>query len=337
MIKKIFLYIYLFLPLIKANIFSEINTFTDFINIYKKNYEHDEFQFRYNIFLNNKEFIETNNLYNENFKLKLNQFSDLSIDEFEKQYLLLNSKNINNYESLSSNKELKCSIDKNLLKLSSETPSEFDWEKENKVTCVKNQGNCGSCWAFSTVGAIESEYAIKKKKLLNLSEQELLDCADGEYENQGCNGGLMENGFHYVMDKGLCTEKEYPYEAKNNTCRICKEEIKISDCKEVPSYNETSLKYAVLQKPISVAVDASSLSFQFYSGGILNSGCGTRLNHAVLLVGYGEDNGKKYWRIKNSWGKNWGEDGYIRLARKDTNDKTSGMCGVTKQPSYPIL
>lgn len=332
------IFLYIFILLLFKTINADKNTFEKFINKYNKNYNHDEFHYRYNIFEKNSEFVESNNLYNKNYKLKLNQFADLSINEFEQQYLLFDSKYDSKYKTLSLNqKDLSCDLDNSLKELSTETPEEFDWEKKNKVTCVKNQGQCGSCWAFSTVAAIESENAIVNNKLINLSEQELVDCGGGEYKNQGCNGGLMQSGFHYVMDKGLCSEQNYPYKAIDESCRSCKEIIKISDCKSVPSYNETVLKYAVLKKPISVAVDASSLSFQFYSEGILNSGCGTNLNHAVLLVGYGEDNGEKYWRIKNSWGEDWGEDGYIRLARQDTNKKTSGMCGLTKQASYPIL
>jgi KDEL-tailed cysteine endopeptidase len=328
---KIFLYIYLLIQLIYA----EKSSFEKFIEKYSKNYKHDEFKYRYNIFSHNDEFIESNNLYNNNYKLKLNQFSDLSIIEFEKQYLSFTSDN--EYKTLSLDKDLNCKVDNTLNNIFIESPDEFDWEKKNKVSCVKNQGKCGSCWAFSTVAAIESENAIVNNKLINLSEQELIDCAGDEYDNKGCGGGLMENAFHYVIDRGLCSEENYPYEGVDNICRNCKEMITISDCREIPSYNETVLKYALLKKPISVVVDASSLSFQFYSNGILNSGCGTRLNHAVLLVGYGEENGNKYWRIKNSWGKDWGEDGYIRLARQDTNKKTSGICGITKKASYPII
>lgn len=334
----IFLYILLFLFKFVYAEKEYLDHFEKFINKYDKNYNPDEFHYRYDVFEKNNEFIESNNIYNHNYKLKLNQFSDLSVNEFETEYLLLHSESNNKYQnSALKKKELTCNTDLSLLKLSIETPEEFDWQKQHKVSCVKNQGKCGSCWAFSTVAAIESENAIMNNKLINLSEQELIDCAKNKYKNKGCDGGLIENSFHYVMDNGLCIEENYPYEAVNKNCRICKEVSKISDCKSVPSHNELVLKYALLKKPISIAVDASSLSFQFYANGILNSGCGTNLNHAVLLVGYGEENGEKYWRVKNSWGKEWGEDGYIRLARQDTNKKTNGMCGLTKKASYPIL
>ena len=202
---KISIYLFLLIKLIYAH---DSKIFEDFIEKYNKDYDHDEFYLRYNVFVKNNDFIQTNNIYNNNFKLELNQFSDLSIHEFEKEYLLLNTKE--NYDFLSiSSKDLLCDVDKELLNLSNDTPLEFDWEKQNKVTPVKHQGNCGSCWAFSTVAAIESLNSIMNNELLNLSEQELLDCAGDEYKNKGCNGGLMENAFHYVMDKGLCSENNY--------------------------------------------------------------------------------------------------------------------------------
>lgn len=336
---KIFLYLFLLIKLIYAKEKNEkVEAFENFIDMFDKNYEHDEYQYRFQVFSHNYELVESNNLYNSNFKLELNQFADLSTNEFEKDLLLLKTKRDSNkyLNTILLNSENTCSIDNDLLHKSENAPLHFDWQEKNKVTSVKNQGSCGSCWAFSTVSSVESENAIVNNKLVNLSPQELVDCSS-DYGNKGCNGGLMEYGFHFIMDKGLCSDKDYPYKGHDETCKKCNEMIKISDCREVPSYNETALKYAVLKKPISVAVDAGSGAFQFYSKGIVNSGCGTRLNHAVLLVGYGEENGQKFWRIKNSWGSNWGEDGYIRLARQDTNEKSAGMCGLTKEASYPIL
>lgn len=317
---------------------NKIKEFENFIVKYNKQYEHDEFNYRYQIFSKNYDLIKMNNIYNSNYKLEMNEFTDLHINEFENKYLQLKENKSKKYEFLNiKNEDLNCEINNDLLNENKILPTEFDWEKNNKVTCVKNQGNCGSCWAFSTIGAIESLNAIKNNKLISLSPQELVDCATDDYENKGCHGGLMENGFHYVMDKGLCSEKDYPYEGIDDTCMNCKEVVKIIDCKNVPAYNETALKYALFENPISVAVDAGSSAFQFYSSGILNSGCGANLNHGVLLVGYGEEDGEKFWRIKNSWGKEWGENGYIRISRKDLNTKSVGMCGITKKSSYPIM
>jgi len=205
---------------------------------------------------------------------------------------------------------------------------------------VKNQGSCGSCWAFSSTGAIEGAYAIKNKQLKSFSEQQLVDCAGlrAGYGNMGCNGGLMDNAFTYGEDYQLELESEYPYNAVGGTCSVS---AKKGDGHSVISFvdvtpnSEASLLTAVAQQPVSIAIQANQLAFQLYSSGILTGNCGTSLDHGVLLVGYGSENGQNYWKVKNSWGPTWGEAGYIRILRADPTGP--GLCGVQMEPSYPVV
>jgi len=221
-----------------------------------------------------------------------------------------------------------------------ELPESVDWRDQNAVTIVKNQGDCGSCWSFSTTGSIEGAWAIKYDKLYNLSEQMLIDCS-GNYGNKGCNGGLMDNGFKYVIDNGLCSENDYPYQAEKDFCKssLCKIKVKVRDYSDVVPNNELLLKKAVSKQPISVAIQANLSSFHYYKSGIYqDDDCGDQLDHGVLIVGYGHDlsNNLDYWIVKNSWSSEWGENGYIRILRNyDKSD--SGMCGIALQPSFPIV
>ena len=219
-------------------------------------------------------------------------------------------------------------------------PSHIDWRNRNKnaVTHVKNQGDCGSCWSFSTTGSIEGAWAIKHHNLYNLSEQMLMDCS-GSYGNHGCQGGLMDFAFKYTMDNGLCDESDYPYQGEEGQCQSdsCKKVVKIRNFSDVEQNNEKILKRAVAQQPISVAIQANLSSFHFYKSGIYqDSDCGDELDHGVLIVGYGTDNELDYWIVKNSWSDSWGENGYIRILR-NYKGSDSGMCGIALQPSFPII
>merc|ERR550517_1109082 len=204
---------------------------------------------------------------------------------------------------------------------SSDVPASVDWVAQNKVTAVKNQGQCGSCWAFSTTGCVESRSAIATGTLTALSEQELVDCSKSP--DSGCEGGLMDYGFQYVQEAGgLRSEEGFPYTAKDgpSLCDSGKASCggrndPISGYKDVPAKNAAQLEAAVAEGPVSIAIQANQEAFQLYSGGVLDGRCGARLDHGVLAVGYGEDNGKKFWKVKNSWGAKWGENGYIRLCK----------------------
>merc|ERR1719263_1454268 len=223
-----------------------------------------------------------------------------------------------------------------------ELPTEVDWSAKGAVTPVKNQGQCGSCWSFSSTGSLEGAWEIASGKLVSLSEQQLVDCSKKE-GNMGCNGGLMDNAFTYWKTAGVCTEESYPYTAKTGTtckassCTKAIPEGGVVGFKDVDKDDEKALMEAVATGPVSIAIQANKGAFQFYKGGVLSTSCGTSLDHGVLLVGYGTENGKTYWKVKNSWGEVWGEKGYILLEREHSPDGKAGECGLMTQPSYPVV
>jgi len=272
--------------------------------------------------LNNKEFIENHNSGNHSYLVEENQFSNQNYtNEF---YLDQNHLLIENHT--------------NYIQDLPETNNEsVDWRINYKVSSVKNQGTCGSCWAFSSVGAVESAWAIKNNILYNLSQQELIDCS---FLDRGCNGGSMDLAFLFIKNHGLCTNLSYPYQGKKHKChkKKCESVVHIKNHSDVQKNNESQLKNAVAIQPISVAIQANKRSFQMYKSGIYNDyKCGTKLDHGVLVIGYDHDTdlNMSYWIIKNSWGSQWGDNGYIRIQR-NIND-TRGLCGIAMQPSYPII
>lgn len=221
-------------------------------------------------------------------------------------------------------------------------PDYINWVQLGGVTPIKNQGACGSCWAFSTTGALEGAKFVKTGELVALSEQNLLDC---DHTDLGCSGGLMDNAFKFdEKTGGLCAEADYPYQARqNDMCGTNCTDVPGTIVKtfiDVPPGDEKALLAAVAMQPISIAIQASQFVFQFYKSGVLtDDSCGKSANidHGVLAVGYGTDldTQEPYWLVKNSWGDTWGEDGYIKLSRKSTND--FGMCAILKMASFPIV
>ena len=222
-----------------------------------------------------------------------------------------------------------------------DVPEEIDWVERGAVTKVKNQGRCGSCWAFSTSGAVEGLNQIKTGRLVSLSEQEMVSCS---HENSGCNGGLMDNAFKWIIQNGgLDSEHQYPYVALAEECEDAKLRMHmatIDGFEDVPAGDEDALEKAVAMQPVSVAIEADHQSFQLYEGGVYDAhDCGEDIDHGVLVVGYGIDHNtthpkhhRHYWKIKNSWGQ-WGENGYIRIARRVKRE--NGQCGITTAASYP--
>lgn len=196
----------------------------------------------------------------------------------------------------------------------------------------------GCCWAFSAVAAVEGITKIKTGELISLSEQEVLDCDTSG--NRGCNGGIMNNAFQYIQqNQGLSTEADYPYQGEQGTCNSNNAASKggaITGYDNVPSCSEAALLNAVANQPVSVGIEGDGFAFRSYSSGVFTGYCGTTINHAVTVVGYGtSDDGTKYWLLKNSWGTDWGDNGYIRIQRDV--DAPEGLCGITKMASYPNM
>lgn len=301
--------------------------FMKFISEYNKKYDtFRQVESAFSNFAENLVKFENHDMKQNGYNIGITQFADMNTNEFEvyKGGACLKTTNTRRCRSFSSTDAI--------------LPESIDWRTKNAVTPVKNQESCGSCWSFSATGAMEGAWAVKYGELLSLSEQELIGCSS-KYGNNGCNGGLMDSAFEYVIDYGLCKESDTPYKAVDDKCDKCSTSaVKFSSCVDVTPNNQLHLKEAVSLGPVSIAIEADTSVFQHYTGGIISSSsCGTNLDHGVLIVGYGtDDNGTKYWTVKNSWGPRWGEEGYLRIARSDSYNDV-GICGISMQPSFPIV
>ncbi|KAG4967930.1 hypothetical protein AAZX31_12G122400 [Glycine max] len=285
---------------------------------------------RFQIFKNNVHFIESFHAAGDKpFNLSINQFADLHNEEFKA--LLINGQKKEHNVRTATATEASFKYDS-----VTRIPSSLDWRKRGAVTPIKDQGTCRSCWAFSTVATIEGLHQITKGELVSLSEQELVDCVKGDSE--GCYGGYVEDAFEFIAKKGgVASETHYPYKGVNKTCKVKKEThgvVQIKGYEQVPSNSEKALLKAVAHQPVSAYVEAGGYAFQFYSSGIFTGKCGTDIDHSVTVVGYGKARGgNKYWLVKNSWGTEWGEKGYIRMKR-DIRAK-EGLCGIATGALYP--
>jgi len=305
------------------------SSFTQWMVRHEKTYDATNMFARYNTYKRNLDLIDAHNaIGNATYTLAMNHLGDLTRAEYR---ALLGLK-----PSLRSPAHFDNTLEtEKALSVGAPVAASVDWRMKKAVTPVKNQGSCGSCWSFATTGVIEGALAVSTGSLVSLSEQQLIDCSsNAKYDNQGCNGGLMDNAFQYLLVAGgITTEALYPYMSVQSKCRTKMPAFtaKIASFVDVPPQREDRLAEAANLGPVAVAVEADSEAFQFYSSGVFNDqSCGTALDHAVLLVGYGTDaRAGDYWIIKNSWGPQWGDKGYIRL------QKGNNMCGVSLAPSYP--
>ncbi|PSS05666.1 Cysteine protease [Actinidia chinensis var. chinensis] len=300
--------------------------YEEWLQKYRREYkDRGEWEYRFGVYRSNVEIIDQYNSRNLSFKLIDNKYADMTNEEFTSIYLgYRHTKHSCKGQSFGYEKH-------------KDLPTSMDWRKAGAVTPVKDQGQCGSCWAFSAIAAVEGITQITTGKLVSLSEQELVDC-DVETGNQGCNGGYMGQAFAFIKKNGgIATETQYPYTGRNGNCdqnKVAMYAATISGYVEIPPNTEKNLQAAAAQQPVSVAIDAGGYAFQLYSGGVFSGQCGKNLNHGVTVVGYGEDDGRKYWLVKNSWGLGWGESGYIRIERGATDNK--GTCGIAMEASYPV-
>ncbi|WOL13568.1 hypothetical protein Cni_G22338 [Canna indica] len=286
---------------------------------------------RFEVFKDNLRFIDAHNAAADagehGFRLGVNCFADLTNEEYRATYLASTSSAAARQERVASHRYLRHAGD--------ELPSSVDWRAEGAVALIKDQGNCGSSWAFATIAAVESINKIVTGKLIKLSEQVLVDC-DNSY-NLGCSGGIIDYAFAFIIGNGgINTDDDYPYKGHEGKCDWVKKNTKvvsIDGFEDVPANNEKALQKAVAHQPVSVAIDAGGREFQLYQSGVFTGRCGTQLNHGAVIVGYDTDNDRDYWIVRNSCGEDWGELGYIRMER---NVNTfAGQCGIAMRPSYP--
>ena len=294
-----------------------IGRYHKYLAEYGKSYNSEnEFEFRFQIFKENANLIDAHNAQESTYTLGINKFADWTEEEY-KRLLGYNHYPFNCEDTV----------------CKSPTKKEVNWVKAGAVNAVQNQGSCGSCWAFTTVGAIEGAHFKTTGELLKFSEQQFVDCCKDQCE--GCHGGLQNIALQWAEEHDLCLESQYKYKGRQGQCKEsqCEHTFHtVNKCHTICPYDVNALKAAIEIEPVSMSVDSHSVAFKFYYGGIFNSAsCGKRLDHAVLGVGYGED----YILIKNSWGLDWGDMGYMKISAKNTSRyPKEGICGMLMDNSY---
>mmetsp|Transcript_19838 Transcript_19838/g.41226 ORF Transcript_19838/g.41226 Transcript_19838/m.41226 type:complete len:346 (+) Transcript_19838:459-1496(+) len=295
-----------------------------------------EFVERLKIFADAEDHINDHNRSGKSWKMAHNKFSHLTKEEFREAAGL----GVNVPKHVESRTGMNpVHTPKGLRGTKTKLESSVDWVSKGAVTGVKDQGSCGSCWSFSTTGALEGAYYNKHGDLTSFSEQMLVDC---DTYDSGCNGGLMDYAFQWIQENGgLCKEDDYSYTSGTGTSGTCKS----SSCDVVDGsaptkwtdvdQSDAAMMEALNIGPVSIAIEADESNFQYYSSGVLTASCGTNLDHGVLAVGYGTMDGTDYYRVKNSWGTSWGDEGYIYLERGSS--QTGGQCGMLMAASYPSL
>ncbi|KAL6865209.1 hypothetical protein ACP4OV_016360 [Aristida adscensionis] len=277
---------------------------------------------RFKVFKENIDFIERSNraVGNGKYLLAINKFADMSNKEFMAMYTRSEPLSSTTAKNISGFEYMNVTL--------TDLPEEVDWTKKGAVTKIKEQKDCGCCWAFCVVAAVEGIHQIKTGKLLSLSEQQLLDCTGLTHD---CTDGIKNRAFKYIIrNGGIAIEDAYPYTAKKGPCQYVKPDVMITAYKSVPRDDEDALAAAVAHQPVAVGIDVDNI--KFYSSGVfLGKDCGDQPNHCLTVVGYGTHDGTKYWLLKNQWGESWGEKGYMKLER-GTN-----ACGIAKHASYPVI
>jgi cathepsin L len=284
----------------------------------------EEHSARLKVFSDNFDFVNNWDSAAKGFEVEINKFADLTTKEFVSLYMGLNI--TKTYKAVEE-KVVPSRVEGDIV----------NWVQKGAVTGVKNQGQCGSCWSFSTTGSVEGAHFLSTGSLVSLSEQNLVDCSTAE-GNEGCNGGLMDDAFQYIIkNHGIDTESSYPYRATGpNKCEFKAADVgaTISSFHDIASGSESALQTGVDKTPVSVAIDAGHNSFQLYKSGVYyEPACSaTQLDHGVFAVGYGTSGSSDYWLVKNSWGADWGMQGYIQMSRNRNNN-----CGIATAASYPIV
>jgi len=293
---------------------------------HNKKYTSAQETIRFGIFIENYYRVQKFNEANDDLQLALNKFADLTPTEFKQKYT-----GCGHYQS-----DVNF-IDAHTAKIQvGGLPDSVDWRNKGAVTPVKNQGQCGSCWSFSTTGLLEGIYFVKNGKLLSLSEQQIVDCDISQ--NEGCNGGWPYLAVQYAAKNGIELEDDYPYTARDGNCEFEQSKaVKVTSGYQFVTANSSdSLKAALVNNPVSVLIEADQSIFQLYSQGVIKTGCGAELDHAVLAVGYQKVGLWEAFIVKNSWGEDWGQEGYVYISTIGRLNKGQGVCGILAQPLIAI-